>query len=140
MTAAKSLVFGEACGCLIVCQGKETAVDDEWSRYLEAAARYVGVTAKPRGLVITAGGAPTPEQRKKLDQIFHPHRARARVAVVTDSTFARGVVTAIRLFYPFYQAFALKELDEALRFLDLRSTEVIEVRRYAEELRASLSG
>src|SRR6185369_13842921 len=96
-------------------------------------------TAKPRVLVITAGGSPTPEQRKRLESILHPHRARARVAVVTDSTFARGVVKAIRLFYPFCQAFAPKELDEALRFLDLRSVDFLEVTRYAEELRASLS-
>ena len=59
---------------------------------------------------------------------------------MTDSTFARGVVKAIRIFYPFCQAFALKELDEAVDFLDVRSVEVVEVKRCAEELRASLSG
>jgi hypothetical protein len=140
VTSAKSLVFGEACGCIIVCQGKEAASSEESDRQLEALARYAEVTTKPRVLVISSGGAPTPEQRKELDQVIHPLRERIRIAVVTDSTFARGVVKAIRLLYPCYQAFALKELDDALRFLDVRSADVIEVKRCAEELRASLSG
>ena len=133
-------VFGEACGCIIVCQGKETASSEEVDPYLEAMVRYVEATTKPRVLVITAGGAPTPEQRKKLDRVIDPIREKIRIAVVTDSTFARGVVKAIRLLYPCYQAFALKELEDALRFLDVRSGEVIEVKRCAEELQASLSG
>ncbi|MFS8069916.1 MAG: STAS/SEC14 domain-containing protein [Byssovorax sp.] len=139
MTVAKSLVVGEARGCLVVCQAREAAADDEWDQYMEAMARHVEATAKPRVLVITAGGSPTPEQRKRLELIIHPHLARIKFAIVTDSTFARGVVKAIRLFYPFCQAFALKEMDEALRFLDLRSVDILEVTRHAEELRASLS-
>ena len=55
---------------MVVCQGKEAALSDDWSRYMEALARYVGAIAKPRVLVITAGGAPTPEQRKRLELII----------------------------------------------------------------------
>ena len=139
MSVAKSLVLGEACGCLIVCQGRETAAHDEWNRYMEALARYVEATAKPRVLVITAGGSPAPEQRKRLELIIHPHRARIKFAIATDSTFARGVVRAIRLFYPFCHAFALEALGEALDFLDVRTVDVVEVKGRAEELRASLS-
>lgn len=134
------LAVGESCGCVVACQGRDPASNDEWRLFLEASARHMETTTRPRVLVITAGGAPTPEQRKNFDQISEKHRAGLKIAIVTDSTFARGVVRAIRLFYPFYQAFALSELDEALRFLEVRAMDVTVVKRFAEELRASLSG
>lgn len=134
------MVFGEVCGCLVVCQGKAPPADDESSRYLEALARYVETTAQPRVLVITSGGAPNPEQRKKLDRITRQNRGQIKFAIVTGSTFARGVVKAIRLIHPFYQAFAPGEMDDALRFLDVRSADVLEVTGYAGELQASLTG
>ena len=140
MTATNLLVVGESRGCVVTCQGKEAASNEAWSRFLEAAARHMETTTRPRVLVITAGGAPSPEQRKMFDQICVAHRAGLKIAIVTDSTFARGVERAIRVFYPFYQAFALKELDEALRYLDVRSPDVIVVKRYAEELWARVSG
>ena len=139
MAATKLLAFGEAAGCLLVCQAAATARSDEWARYLEAVARYLKTNTKPRLLVLTAGGAPTPEQRRNIDLLLDPHRARMKVAIVTDSTFARGVVKAIRLVYPFYQAFARKELESALRFLDVRPADDVEVKRCAEELLAELS-
>ena len=139
-TATRMLAVGESYGCVVTCQGREPASTEEWSLFLEAAARHMETTTRPRLLVVTAGGAPSPEQRKKFDQISEKHRAGLKIAIVTDSTFARGVVRAIRLFYPFYQAFALSELDEALRFLGVRSVDVLVIKRFAEELRASLSG
>ncbi len=60
MAATKLLVSGQACGCLVVCQGATAAGSDEWARYLEAVARYLATGVKPRLLVLTAGGAPTP--------------------------------------------------------------------------------
>lgn len=140
MTAANLLVYGEVCGCIVTCQGREAVSNEEWNQWVEAVARYVKTTTTPRLLVFTLGGAPSPEQRKRFDQTIDPYVARIKVAIVTDSTFARGVVKAIRIFSPFFQAFAPKELDDALRFLDLRTTDFIEIARHLEALRARLPG
>jgi hypothetical protein len=140
VTAAKSLGSVEACGCLVTCHGREAASNEAWDEWLESVTLYVKATTKPRLVIITGGGAPSPEQRKKFDRTVESHMAQMKIAIVSDSTFARGVVKAIRLFYPFYQSFALKELDDALRFLDVRPTDFVEVTRSAERLRASLPG
>jgi hypothetical protein len=139
MAATKMIVSREARGCLVVCQGASAPSSDEWVGYAEGLTRYVATAAKPRLLVLTAGGAPTPQQRKSLDAIIEPHRARIKFAIVTDSTFARGVVKAIRLLSPFYQAFARSDVEGALRFLDVRPADDVEVKRCAEELLAELS-
>lgn len=124
MPTPKRLVFGESCNCLVVVQSSTLPSPNEEETFLRALANYLASTSPPRILVLTHGAAPQPEHRKRLDQIIQPYKKQVKFAIVTDSTFARGVLHAIRLIDPFYRGFSTKELEQAMNFLDVPSASI----------------
>jgi hypothetical protein len=103
-------------GRLLVAFGRRSADAGEWAAY----AQLVRCEAVPRAriLVVSHGGALEFYQRRELQDIFSGHTDR-RIAVVTGSTFARGVAIAMSLIDPTYKAYPPKRLEEALEYIEV---------------------
>ncbi len=130
----------EAFRDLVVCAiGRDNPTDPAWDTYADFLVQQQREGKPPRGLVVTQGGAPTPSQRRLLDARLGAAAASSRVAVLTDSTFARGVVNAFALIQRGYRAFARDDLDEALRFVDVSPSDAPEVRRVMARVEGRLS-
>jgi hypothetical protein len=80
--------------------------------------------ARNRIVVFSAGGGPTPTQRKELEDLTATKAEDLRVAIITASRVARGIVTAIRWYRGDSNvAFDPKNVDLAFNFLELTAEE-----------------
>ncbi len=85
---------------------------------IEEFTRDVGAPRDVVGAVILPADAiPSPNQRAVLKEWLQ--RSNIRVAVVTRSALARGVVTAMHWFGLQVRAFSVEEIDAALEFAGL---------------------
>jgi hypothetical protein len=139
MTHRETLSFREVCGCLLLVHSEKPPLDSEFDEYLAATTKYSSSSPRPRILIFTAGGTPSPSQRKRVESIADVHYANAKVAIMTSSTFVQGVIKAFRLVRPIYQAFSPDRLDEALRYLDVSPSYTEEIRRTITALRAEIA-
>ncbi len=74
-----------------------------------------------RVLVVTDGGGPSPEQRKRLAQALEG--MQVRIAVCTESIRTRFVVSSVALISSKIKAFGRTSIDEAYDYLDLDSAQ-----------------
>jgi hypothetical protein len=138
----KSLAFGRVDDCMVIVHSKDPPNDEDWNAWLEFNMRYLksGVTLKC--LVVTEGGAPSPTQRqlmnKKLSE-FSISDSNYRNAIVTNSAFVRGVVTALSWFHPGYRAFSTDRFDEALDYLEVAVKYRPEIRLLVKSLQGQLA-
>jgi hypothetical protein len=114
-----TLAYAEAEGCIIIAHTADPPGDAEWAAWLEALGRYLERTPAPRMLIVSRGGAPSPTQRRAADTVSSPHYRNMKVAIISGSTFVRGVVAAFRMVLPFYRAYSPTELGAALDYLDV---------------------
>lgn len=133
-----TLVFEQTPACIIAIFGGQAITDREWDAYLAAIEESTRRAAAARALVITGNVAPSPAQRRRLDAAIHSVREQLKVAIVTNSTFVRGVVSAFAIFVRGYRAFDEDALDEALAYLDVRGHHADEVRAAVIRLRARI--
>ena len=120
-------------GDLFVLVHAATSPDDTtWSRYVAEYGRVDRPRSFPRALVLSDGGGPSGAQRKALEEVAGDDD---RAAIVSASALPRFVVSMLTLRTPNIQAFAPREIDEAMRFLDLSSAERREVAAHVSELR-----
>ena len=105
--------------------------DEEWSRWVGLGVQRNGL--EQRVLVESRGGGPTPKQRR---EIVSANKADARIAIMTDSTFVRGIVTAFSWFDIKLRAFPLNGHDVAVKFLDLTAEETATVLEMLPRIRA----
>lgn len=68
-------------------------------------------------LVITDGGAPSTEQRTRINSLIAQGRSSPRVAVVTDSAAVRMIARAFTIFNPMFKVFSPRQLAAATSFL-----------------------
>jgi hypothetical protein len=136
----KTLAYGVTAECLIVTGAIQPYADEEWDRCIAFVDEYARATRRPRLLVVTDGGGPTIKQRRSLDGLLDAHRRTARVAVLTPSTTARSIVTALSWFIPIYRSFAPDDLAGAISFLELPPGVIPDIRRLMGELRSSVNG
>jgi hypothetical protein len=139
MTQRQTLSFREVCGCLLLVHSEKPPIDREWDEYLAATTKYSSSHPRPRILIFTAGGTPSPSQRQRVEAIADVHYANTKVAVMTTSTFVQGVIKAFRLIRPIYQAFSPDRVDEALRYLEVSPSHTDEIRRTLAALRAEIA-
>lgn len=100
--------------------GASNPPDAEWDQWVEYIATNIAPGSGPRVLVVTEGGSPTAGQRAALSNVTDQHRNASKVAVCTDSTMARGAITALSWFLPnAYRAFSPADVDKAIEYLDL---------------------
>lgn len=115
---AVTMAFGRVGGCIVTLIKKQRPSDAEWDAYV-ALVRTLPREIPYRVLVWSQGGAPTPEQRKRLDDAIGGLSRTSRVAVITDSILVRGIVSALRIVQPMYQAFSPSNMTGAFHYLEL---------------------
>lgn len=125
----QNLAYGRAGSVVVLVQGETAPSDAEWEAYLRDAAVWVQEGGLRGLLVHTAGGAPTPAQRRAMDGMLRGQVQHMKVAVLTRSTFARGVLRAMDMFYSQFRGFEPGALREALDYLGVRVHEVEAVER-----------
>ncbi|HET8935016.1 MAG TPA: hypothetical protein VFN67_16320 [Polyangiales bacterium] len=107
--------------------GVNAPTAEEWARCLRLFRERAG--CESRFLVETRGGGPDAKQRKVLAEVMRDQDTR--VAVMTDSIVARGILTALAWLGLPQRGFALNDLRAASEYLGLSSEER---QRAAEEL------
>jgi hypothetical protein len=113
--------------------------DEEWQTQLDSRVAYSRSVSAVRCVIVTDESAPSPRQRKMLEDATRPYQAGMRVAVVSGSTFVGGVVTAFRTAHPGYRTFEPHDLDRALAYVDASSNRFASIRRQVDEWRMILA-
>src|SRR6516225_445034 len=109
----------------VLVLGAQNPPDAEWALWVDYIAHHIVPGSAPRVLVVTEGGSPTAGQRAALSNVTDQHRNAAKVAVCTDSTMARGAITALSWFLPnAYRAFSPADIDKAIEYLELSAFSV----------------
>jgi hypothetical protein len=118
--------------------GFETPTNRDWQRWMDLLEGALRENVTILRLIVTDGGGPTASQRAALERISS--EAQTRAALITPSTLARGIFTAVSWFHPknTMAAFRPGQLDEALRFLGVGAEKKAELDRIIAELRADL--
>jgi hypothetical protein len=102
---------------LILRQNKNTPTDEEWDQCLSLLTDDKTSIASVRVLVVTDGGGPTPEQRRRLQTALGG--IPVRVAVVSESIKVRFIVSSVALVTSKIKSFDLREFNDALSHLHL---------------------
>jgi hypothetical protein len=91
----KNFAYGRVDRFVVVVHGDEPPTDEVWKEYIEYT--FSGAVARDvvRHLVVTEGASPTSAQRKLLQEktadFLDADPMSVRAAIVTTSTFARGI-------------------------------------------------
>lgn len=136
MPSLTSKVSGDL---VLSLHGAEAPSASEWETHLalleELARRNGGSLARMRSLVFSDGGMPDSAQRQASTRIIDAaDGTRMPIAIVSNSGFVRGVVTAGHWFGLSMRAFAPAGLREALAYLQIPEGRHAEVRRHTTEL------
>jgi hypothetical protein len=137
-----ALRYGRIDSCIVFVQ-KGTATDEEWVEYVDFLKLHVPKMDMVRALIVADSG-PTPRQRGMMDEVMKPYFKTARIAVLIRSTFARGVVHAIRLLIPAYRPFEPTEVQSAFDYLGVPASRhdpiLAAANRWCAELRMPALG
>lgn len=109
---------------LVACHSVRPPSDLEWSRYLGFIARNID---RIRAVVVhSEGGGPTAMQRRAAAETWATIGRTPRMAVVTGSTVARGIVTASSwLIGNFIRAFPEGDREGVGAFLGLTRPQTV---------------
>src|SRR5262245_61438964 len=102
-------------GHYLICAYNEFPPTDEDAQVSLEVMRSVDPD-KVKCLVFTRGGGPTAAQRKATNEVLGGRDFQT--AVVSDSPFIRGVITAFGWFNSKIKAFSSAELEDAFRYLE----------------------
>ncbi len=108
---------------MVVIHTSRPPSDAEWKEYVDGVESLELETA--RSIVITDGGAPSAQQRKRLNDVLGGRQPEG--VVISPSTFVRGVVTALSWFNPGLKAYPPEDFDKACQYLRLSPTEIEEI-------------
>jgi hypothetical protein len=133
-----NIAYGRVGGIAVMVGGRENPSDEEWDRYVDFLEGMGTPGPVARTLAITMGGAPTSRQRAVLERRIGEKRKGSKLAVVTGSTFARGVLNGWALVRPGYRAFSPEKIAAAIHFLDISPAVAPEVEAMVAKLQAEL--
>ena len=102
-------------GVLVLVHDEDCPGDEEWFTYVQEIKRQ-GAFLLPE-IVLTRGGRPNSLQRKLLTDVLGGRAMK--VAVLSDHTMVRGVITAISWFNRDIRAFGAQDLPGAIAYLGL---------------------
>jgi hypothetical protein len=103
-------------GCVVYVGGRAMSPSDaDWTEYMRFIDAHQVVGREMRGLILERGFGPTIRQRQQLQAATS--KVKVRVAILTNSVFARGITVMVALVKPGYKAFAFDAIDDALRYL-----------------------
>ena len=127
----KSIVSNLVHGCVVLIHGTTAPSESDWSGYLDLVRSLDPPDLKVRVLVLSDGGAPTPSQRAQLAAAIKTREGQVeiRCAIITSSTFARGVMNAFRLIRPGYRAFNPSDLGQAFDYLQVSPVHAEAIKR-----------
>jgi len=137
----RNMAFQKVGDYFVLVHTAVAPTDEEWDEWLEF---YTFGSI----LVVTDGGAPTASQRKRMkDRVdvlqrmnAAPRKKDPRVAIITASSFVRGVITALRWFYyhEAYAAFPPEHYNEAMTYLEVPPRYHITLKTTVQALRVQL--
>lgn len=119
---------------LILRENADPPSDAEWDECLRLLSDHRHDYSKVKVLVVTEGGGPTPEQRKRLSRTTEGQPIH--VAVVTDSMKVRFIVSSVALFLREIASFRRGDLHGAFAHLNLDAHEM----QVAERALAEMDG
>lgn len=135
-----TLAFARFGSCFTYVCGRRDPTDHEWDSYIRFLRENLVPGVAPRSLVITDGGGPNSAQRTRLTELISEHAGEIKIAVVTSSAVVRGIFTAMSWFATFnYRAFSPAQLDEALAFLDVSRSTVLEMKAAIVSMRKKIT-
>jgi hypothetical protein len=112
---------------ILIVQNTETPSRQEWEGFLRLLSEMKAQLSKCKILIMTEGGGPDADQRKRLQMTLE--RTPVRVAVVSDNLKVRFVASTIALFHRQHRAFGKLELPQAYEHLGM----TLEDRRIAQD-------
>jgi hypothetical protein len=119
----------------IVAHGRDNATPEEWSAFVHALESELPNVSGV--LVFTAGATINARQREQIELLTK--RGDLRMAVLTDSVMARGVVTALSWFNVQIKAFAPHDEQHALDHLQVAPAERAAVRATLRDIKAHVA-
>lgn len=132
VSEALALSFlGSTC---IVVQAGQVPSPEEWGEVMRRVEERLPQLRSV--LVFTTGGGLKPSQREHVERVSRT--AGLRVAVMTDSSFSRGVVTALSWFRVQIKAFEPADWDGACDHLRLVLPDRPHLREALEKLRGRM--
>ena len=139
----RNIAFGEVNTYVILVHNKHTPTNEEWNEYIQfnfARGTTHGVLS--HFLVVTEGGSPSSAQRKAMHDAITPILQKKptviRSAIVTPSTFVRGIVTAMHLINPIFKAFSPDDMKGAYAYLGIPPAYFGEIEAMIASLKAQL--
>ena len=123
---------------LILRQNTGTPSDVEWDETLGLLTKSPNGFAGVKVLVVSDGGGPSAEQRRRLDKVLGG--APVLVAVVSDSAKVRFIVSTVALLTSRIDSFRLSELSEAFDHLHLSEHERELATKHLEEMAELVQG
>jgi hypothetical protein len=117
---------------LVAVHGFKSPTNLEWQRFLNEGTAH-GMGPHLRILIISHGGGPDGDQRKRLGQVIGA--APAPTVVMTGSALVRGITSAMTFFNPHMKAVNIYDTELAFEHLGLTPEE----RSKAQQLRRELS-
>ena len=119
-----TLAFSFLNGCFIYVGASAPPNDADWQQYLAFIQHWKRPGLNP-GIAVEQGGVPTTLQRKRLYDVISD--MAGNVAVITNSTIGRGIVTVLSWISPGHKAFAPAKLPEALAYVGFQGREAREI-------------
>ena len=123
----RSLIVETVGSMLLLRENRHTPTDRDWDDFLAVLVENRPNFQRLKILVVTDGGGPNADQRKRLERALDGKPVR--VAVVTDSTKVRFIVSSIALLNREIKTFSRSEISDAYEHLTLTPVE----RRLAEQ-------
>ncbi len=128
---SRNMVTRRLGSLLILRQNTQPPSDEEWDECLNLLSTDV---EEVQVLVITDGGGPSPEQRRRLDQALNG--SPVRVAVVSESVRIRFIVSSVAFLTRRIKSFSETEYTEALAHLELDLDQRRLAQRHVREMTA----
>jgi hypothetical protein len=122
---------------MVFVQNEHPPSEEEWNEFLRVLAENRADLPKLRLLVLTTGGAPTTEQRKRLAATLGG--APMRVASISDSMKMRFVAATISLFHRDLRLFPSKDADQAYAHIGVTAEERRQIEAAIEEMKPKIA-
>lgn len=140
----KNIAYAILNSYVIYVGGRRPPRDDEWLElfdFVDQSGMTEGVAR--RCLLISDGGSPSLAQQKlMLERIQRPLEVAPgsiKAAIVTPSTFARGVALALSQLSPIFKTFRPDEMAQAYVYLGITPAFAEQIERVVQSLRATLT-
>jgi hypothetical protein len=131
---------------VLVLHNSESPDDNAWGAYIqqcmEAGRIANGDYRRIKNLVFTDGGGPNATQRQQSIDALQKFTGvkESKVAVVTNSMIARGIITVASWMNMTVKAFSPEKAEDAGRFLGIPAEQMNRFAQAIERLSTNLSG